>query len=73
MNKLTATLLAASVLAFTAAPALAIDTSIVAKCGPDAPEVYKRPGGFCEQVASNQSQASEKGEHSWWWYLPEVY
>ena len=62
MNKLIATLLAASVLALAAAPALAVDTSIVDKCGPDAPESYKRAGGFCDQAASNQSQASEKGD-----------
>lgn len=73
MNKLIATLLAASVLALAAAPALAVDTSIVDKCGPDAPESYKRPGGFCEQAASNQSQASEKGDGVWWWYLPAIY
>jgi hypothetical protein len=34
-------------------PALAVDTSISDKCGPDAPEGYKRPGGYCEQIGSN--------------------
>jgi hypothetical protein len=62
MNKLIATLLATSVLSLMAVPAMAVDTSISAKCGPDGAEVYKRPGGFCEQVGANKSQASEKGE-----------
>lgn len=34
-------------------PALAVDSSISDKCGPDAPEGYKRPGGYCEQINSN--------------------
>lgn len=48
MTKFLATLLATSVLVLAAAPAMALTTA--EKCGPDGPEVYKRPGGYCEQV-----------------------
>lgn len=48
MTKFLATLLATSFLAIAAAPAMAM--SIEEKCGPNGPEVYKRAGGFCEQV-----------------------
>lgn len=54
--------IAAIVVAVPAAtPAFAVDTRISEKCGPDAPEAYKRPGGYCEQIGANQSTAA-KGE-----------
>jgi hypothetical protein len=52
-----------------AAPALAVDTSISKLCGPDAPEAYKRPGGYCEQIAGNESENTGK-EQPWWYNLP---
>ena len=48
MTKFLATLLATSFLALAAAPAMAMSNA--EKCGPDGPEVYKRPGGYCEQI-----------------------
>ncbi len=60
MTKFLATLLATSMLAMAAAPAMAM--TIAEKCGPDGPEVYKRPGGFCEMVGSNDSLASERND-----------
>lgn len=49
-------LVAASIIAFpVATPTLAVDTSISAKCGPDGPESYKRPGGYCDQIGANHS------------------
>ncbi|MBN9314353.1 MAG: hypothetical protein J0I99_01295 [Devosia sp.] len=49
-------LVAASLVAFPViTPSLAVDTSISALCGPDGPESYKRPGGYCDQVGSNKS------------------
>ncbi len=56
MTKFLATLLATSLLALAAAPAMAM--SIEEKCGPDGPEVYKRAGGFCEQIKAG-SMGSE--------------
>jgi hypothetical protein len=41
--------------AFGAMPALAVDTSISRLCGPDAPEGYKRPGGYCDRIGANSS------------------
>ena len=60
MNKLIATLLATSVLAFAAAPAMALSNA--EKCGPDGPEVYKRAGGYCEQIGNLNSQASDASD-----------
>lgn len=57
-----AALLATGVAIPAATPAFAVDTSISEKCGPDGPEAYKRPGGYCEQIGANQSNAA-KGEH----------
>jgi len=52
MNKTIAlALVAASLAAFPlATPSFAVDTANSALCGPDAPEGYKRPGGFCDQL-----------------------
>lgn len=63
MNKIIAlTLVAASLTAFpVATPAFAIETGITGLCGPNAPEGYKRPGGFCEQAGSNKSLVDTKG------------
>ncbi|MDB5541301.1 MAG: hypothetical protein JWQ89_3028 [Devosia sp.] len=56
-------LVASSLVAFpVATPSFAVDTSIQPYCGPDAPEAYKRPGGFCEQVGSNGSLVEDKDE-----------
>jgi hypothetical protein len=50
------TLLATALVAFpVATPSLAVDTRISDKCGPDGPEAYKRPGGYCEQIGANSS------------------
>jgi hypothetical protein len=38
--------------AFAFTPVLAVDTANSALCGPDAPEGYKRPGGYCEQIGT---------------------
>lgn len=55
MKKIIAlTFLAASALAMPAAPAFA-NSSVDRLCGPDAPEGYKRPGGYCEQIDSTSS------------------
>jgi hypothetical protein len=48
MTKTLATLLATSFIALAAAPAMAMSNA--EKCGPDGPEVYKRAGGYCEQL-----------------------
>lgn len=54
-------LMTASLAAFpVATPAFAVDTSISALCGPDGPEAYKRPGGYCEQIGSNNSLVEPK-------------
>jgi hypothetical protein len=50
--------------AFAFTPALAVDAKNSALCGPDAPEGYKRPGGYCDQLgakslASSDSQSAE--------------
>ena len=64
MQKIIAlTLLATSLVAFpVATPSFAFDTSKSTLCGPDAPEGYKRPGGFCETITENKSLIeSEEG------------
>lgn len=49
-------LVASSLVAFpVATPSFAVESGIQAHCGPDAPESYKRPGGYCDQVGSNNS------------------
>ncbi|MBN9307708.1 hypothetical protein [Devosia sp.] len=58
---LAVTLLLASAAAFPAAtPALA-DSSTNPLCGPDAPEGYKRPGGYCEQIDNKGSLIEQDG------------
>ena len=61
MRKIIAiTALLASVAAFpVATPALA-NSSVDPLCGPDAPEGYKRPGGYCEQIDNNGSLLDSK-------------
>ncbi len=55
-NIVTLALVAASLVAFpVATPAFAIDKSISPHCGPDAPESFRRPGGYCDQIGSNKS------------------
>jgi hypothetical protein len=55
-NIIALALVAASLTAFpVATPAFAVDTGLSALCGPDAPEGYKRPGGYCDQIGSNNS------------------
>ena len=54
MKKIIALLLVSATLV-ASAPAFAGDTSTSPLCAPDAPEAYKRPGGYCEQIASNKS------------------
>ena len=49
-------LLAASIVAFpVATPSFAFDASQRTLCGPDAPEGYKRPGGYCDTITQNKS------------------
>ena len=56
MKKILAiTLLIASTAAFPAATPAFADSSTNALCGPDAPEGYKRPGGYCEQLDNKGS------------------
>lgn len=69
MNKIIALALVSATL-LASAPAFAVDTSISKLCGPDAPEAYKRPGGYCEKIGSNDSQAKPDDRHQWWWDLP---
>ena len=45
----------------TAAPALAAAPGANGLCGPDAPEAYKRPGGYCEAIGANRSLSSQGG------------
>lgn len=57
MKLLTAILLAVATLLFAPTLSLAVDPTISAHCRPGAPEVYSRPGGFCEQLARTDSLA----------------
>ena len=66
MTKILAALLATSVLALSAAPAMALSNA--EKCGPDGPEVYKRAGGYCEQIGNLKSQASEANDEFYYPY-----
>ncbi|WP_423066000.1 acid shock protein [Devosia sp. CN2-171] len=68
MNKLIALVLVGATL-FVSAPAFAVDTSISALCGPDGPESYKRPGGYCEQIGANQSLLENKREYNPYLYI----
>jgi len=54
-----AALVATAALPF-AAPAFAMDASKISeKCGPNGPEAYKRPGGYCEQIGQVGSIGAE--------------
>ena len=70
MKKIIALALLGTVIAAApvATPAFAVDTQISALCGPDGSEAYKRPGGYCEQIGENKSQAASDEEGlPWWW------
>jgi hypothetical protein len=54
-NILAIALLVASAAAFPVATPVFADSSTNALCGPGAPEGYKRPGGYCEQLDSKGS------------------
>lgn len=74
MKTIIALALATTIIAgapLVATQAFAVDTSISKLCGPDAPEAYKRAGGYCEQIGSNESQGTEKSksDRPWWWFL----
>lgn len=68
MNKLFALVLVGATLVVSA-PAFAVDTSISALCGPDGPESYKRPGGYCEQIGSNESNAPTSDREYYYYYV----
>lgn len=59
MNKMLAvTLLIATAAAFPVATPSLAGTAVAANdglCGPNGPEAYKRPGGYCEQVNNKGS------------------
>lgn len=65
-------LLATSLVAFpVATPSFAVEKGIQALCGPDAPEAYKRDGGYCDQVGSNDSLVeTEECDYN---YLPVLF
>lgn len=67
MHKILAlALVTASLSAFPAAlPSFAADTGV---CGPDGPEAYKRPGGYCEQLANKGSLIERDCDY----YVPPV-
>jgi hypothetical protein len=54
-NILAIALLVASAAAFPVATPVFADSSTNALCGPGAPEGYKRPGGYCEQLDNKGS------------------
>lgn len=63
MQKFIALLLVGALLgSLPAVPAFAAELSNQPLCGPDAPESYKRPGGYCEQLGQNLSAASDSEE-----------
>lgn len=53
-------LLLATSAAFPVATPVLADSSTNPLCGPDAPEGYKRPGGYCEQLDQGSLVQSEK-------------
>ncbi|OEO32444.1 hypothetical protein VW23_011520 [Devosia insulae DS-56] len=53
-------LLLATSAAFPVATPVLADSSASALCGPGAPEGYKRPGGYCEQLDQGSLVQSEK-------------
>ena len=67
MKLLISTLLVLAPLSF-ASPTFAVDKSISALCdGSDTG--YNRPGGFCDQVASNKSLAGTHGAQCSYGYV----
>jgi hypothetical protein len=48
-------MLLASAAAFPVATPAFADSSSNALCGPDGPDGYKRPGGYCEQIDNKGS------------------
>lgn len=66
-NIIALALVAASLTAFSVAtPAFAVDTTISPLCGPDAPESYNRPGGYCDQIGSNGSLVKPTDDCNWY-------
>lgn len=66
-------LVATSLVAFpVATPSFAVDKGIQALCSPDAPEAYKRAGGYCDQVGSNDSLV-ETEDCDYNHYLPSLF
>jgi hypothetical protein len=64
-------LVAGSLVAFpVATPSFAVDTGIQALCGADAPEAYKRDGGYCDQVGSNDSLVESEKCDGYFYYVP---
>jgi hypothetical protein len=53
-------LLLATSAAFPIATPVFADSSTNPLCAPDAPEAYKRPGGYCEQLDQGSLVQSEK-------------
>lgn len=74
MHKIIAlALLATSLVAFpVATPSFAVDKGIQTLCGPDAPEAYKREGGYCDQVGSNKSLV-ESEDCDFTYYYPTFF
>ena len=55
-------LLLASSAAFPVATPVLADSSTNPLCGPGAPESYKRPGGYCEQLDQGSLVQSDKDD-----------
>ena len=64
MNKLISLALVATVAGglFAVSPSFARDSDV---CGPNGPEGYKRPGGYCDQLKEKASLAKSDKQH---WY-----
>lgn len=61
MKKILAiTLMLAMAAPFGGASVALADSSTDPLCGPGAPEGYKRPGGYCEQIDSKSSLTEKK-------------
>ncbi len=61
MKKIIALALLTSLIG-AAAPAFAQNAN-AELCGPNGPEAYKRPGGYCEQIASHSLVKSDQEEY----------
>jgi len=60
LNKIIAiALLLATSAAFPIVTPVLADSSSSALCGPDAPEGYKRPGGYCEELDQGSLMKSD--------------